>query len=265
MGEDVRTRFGPVAANYARSSFHSDRRLLEEVVELGQPQPDDLVLDVATGTGNTALALAPYVRAVVGVDLTPQMLAEAGRITRERQVANVDWVLADACRLPFRDGAFDLYTVRAAPHHFLDLDGSLAEAFRVLRQGGRACFVDCSPPEAARDHLHAIELARDPSHVRCLTLEEWTDRVEAAGLRVESARRRELDWDFDGWMANMATPPGLVARLAGDLEAATGKARAELKPRRRGGRLYHAYWHALIRARRPGPAAPGGPPGDPGS
>jgi hypothetical protein len=126
----------------------------------------------------------------------------------------------------------------------------------VLRPGGRACFVDCSPPEAAREHLHAVELERDPSHVRSLTLDEWKERLEAGGLVVESARRRELDWDFEAWMGNMAVPAERSEKLARMVEAARGEAHEELRPERRDGRLFHRYWHALIRARRPVSAQP---------
>ena len=56
MPDDVRSRFAPVAANYARAKFHTSSERLREVLDLAQPQPTDLALDVATGTGNTALA-----------------------------------------------------------------------------------------------------------------------------------------------------------------------------------------------------------------
>lgn len=65
-----------------------------------------------------------------------------------------------------------------------------------------------------------------------------------------------MDWDFEAWMANMDVPAERVARLAGEMEAAAGEARRELKPERRAGRLFHNYWHALIRAERP--ASPAG-------
>ncbi|MBO0687751.1 MAG: methyltransferase domain-containing protein [Candidatus Dormibacteraeota bacterium] len=253
MSEDVRERFAAVAGNYASSSFHAGRAGLDEVVALAGPQAGDLVLDVATGTGNTALVLAPSVARVTGLDLTSEMLAQARRLQAERGVGNADWVLGDAEDLPFASGSFDLYTARAAPHHFQDLEAALAEAARVLRPGGRACFIDCSPPPEVRDLLHQVEVRRDPSHVLSRTVEEWTRLLEAAGFEVELAQRRELDWDNRGWMANMAVPAGLEEELAAAIESAAGPARERLRPERRDGRLWHAYWHALIRARRPAP------------
>ena len=240
-----------MAANYARAKFHSSDERLREVLDLALPRPGDLALDVATGAGHVALALAPHVRRVYGLDLTPQMLAQAGRLTAERGIKNVDWVLGDALRLPFANETFDLYTVRAAPHHFPDIDAFLHEAFRVLRPGRHAVFVDCAPPAEAREVLHEVEVRRDPSHVRSLTVDEWVENLEHAGLEVGSATERELDWDFEDWMGNMAVAEPLVRELAEVLESASGEARRQLHPERRDGRLWHAYWHCLIRAERP--------------
>ena len=219
-----------MAANYAKAAFHTSTERLREVLDLAQPQPTDLALDVATGTGNTALALAPFVRRVIGLDLTREMLAHASRLTRERSLSNAEWVLGDASRLPFADDSFELYTVRAAPHHFTDFDGFLSEALRVLKPGGAAALVDCAPPTAAREVLHDVEVRRDPSHVRSLTVSEWTERLEQAGFVVEVATSRELDWDFEDWMGNMAVAPELVADLAGVIESSEGEARSELHP-----------------------------------
>ncbi len=251
MPEDARSQFGPVAANYTRGAFHSAAERLREVVDLAQPRVDELAVDVATGTGHTALAIAPHVRRVVGVDFTPEMLAEAVKLAASRGVANADWVLADAQAMPFADATFDLYTVRAAPHHFLDIEQALRESARVLKPGGRACYVDCSAPGEAREALHEVEVLRDPSHIRSYTIDEWTGLIEAAGLVVEAADRIELDWDHDDWMNNMNVPAENRPRIAALIESSRGRAFEQLRPERRQGRLYHAYWHALIRARKP--------------
>jgi ubiquinone/menaquinone biosynthesis C-methylase UbiE len=248
---DVRDSFKNVAGNYSKSTFHASSVRLQEVLELAKPRPGDLALDVATGTGNTAFALAPHVRRVVGVDITREMLDEARRLTAERKVTNADWVIADACRLPFQDETFDLYTVRAAPHHFADVDAFLAEAYRVLKPKHDAAFIDCAPPLPAREVLHEVEVKRDPSHVRSLTLDEWVAKLQIAGFQVERAEARELDWDYEEWMGNMAIGPALSAELATIIESAEGQALKQLRPERREGKLWHAYWHALIRAHKP--------------
>jgi len=112
-------------------------------------------------------------------------------------------------------------------------------------------FVDCAPPAEAREVLHEVEVRRDPSHVRSLTVDEWVENLEHAGFEVGSATERELDWDFEDWMGNMAVAEPLVRELAEVLESASGEARRQLHPERRDGRLWHAYWHCLIRAERP--------------
>ena len=248
---DVRDSFSRVAANYAKSTFHTSSARLQEVIDLARPKPGDLVLDVATGTGNTAFALAPRVRRVVGLDLTPEMLNEARRIAAERGIANVDWVIGDAEHLPFQGETFDIYAVRAAPHHFHDVAAFAAEAYRVLKGDRDAVFIDCAPPVPARDLLHEVEVRRDPSHVMSLTLDEWIGKLERTGFEVESAQVRELDWNYDEWMGNQRVGPELSAELAMIIEAAEGEARVQLHPQRRDGRLWHAYWHALIRAHKP--------------
>ena len=249
---DVRDSFRNVASNYSRSTFHASSIRLQEIVDLAQPQKGDLVLDVATGTGNTAFALAPHVRRVIGLDLTREMLVEGRKIAAEKNILNVDWVIGDAEHLPFQDDTFDLYAVRAAPHHFVDVDAFLAEAFRVLKPDRDAAFVDCAPPVPARDVLHEVEVRRAPSHIRSLTVEEWVTKLERAGFEVEAAQARELDWNYEEWMGNQGIAPGLSAELAGVIEAAEGEARVQLHPERRDGKLWHAYWHALIRAHKPG-------------
>jgi ubiquinone/menaquinone biosynthesis C-methylase UbiE len=250
VSQEVRAQFGRFAANYASSYYCADPARLEEVMVLCQPRPSDLALDVATGTGHTALALSDYVEQAVGLDITPEMLDQARRLAGERQVTNLELVRGDARQLPFPSRLFDLYTVRAAPHHFERLEEALNEAARVLKPRGRACFIDPSPPLAARDLLHEIEMERDPSHIRCYTTGEWAAMLEAAGLEVEFSERREYRWDFEAWMRVTDVQPDRVARLAEVIESASGSVRDEIRPERENDRLFHRYWYLLIRARK---------------
>ena len=75
--ESAREVFGARAASYATSAAHTDPQILARVVGLVDPRPSWSMLDIATGTGHTALALAPHAGRIIGTDLTGAMLAEA--------------------------------------------------------------------------------------------------------------------------------------------------------------------------------------------
>ncbi|MBI2123485.1 MAG: class I SAM-dependent methyltransferase, partial [Armatimonadetes bacterium] len=134
----VRAQFGRRAGAYARSESHTRDRDLELLLEHLRLRPEDRALDVATGTGFTAIALRSDVHSVVGLDLTHRMLLEAIRLAasaaRSRSAAQgladtpgIQWVEGDVESLPFRDGAFSVVTCRRAPHHFVHLDRGIGE------------------------------------------------------------------------------------------------------------------------------------------
>ena len=141
---------GPTYDRYARLlSLGQDpqwRRFLVSRLRVG---PHDVVLDVATGTGAVALEL---VRAtgcsVVGVDQSPEMLAEARRrlpLAAEKRIRLVE---APAQELPFDDGSFDGLTAAYLLRYLDDLPAGLAELGRVLRPGATAALLDFGVPPA---------------------------------------------------------------------------------------------------------------------
>src|SRR5258706_3160084 len=100
MPDDPRSRFAPVAVNYSRAKFHTSSERLQEVIDLVRPLRGDLALDVATGTGNTAFALAPLVRRGGGLDPTPGMLDVARRGTPGTKNENQGLGVRHASGLP---------------------------------------------------------------------------------------------------------------------------------------------------------------------
>jgi demethylmenaquinone methyltransferase/2-methoxy-6-polyprenyl-1,4-benzoquinol methylase len=102
---------------------------------------------VAGGTGDIAfrfLRRAPRAEAVV-LDLTAPML-EAGRTRAEAEAfaGRIDWVVGDAMALPFADGSFDVYTISFGIRNVTRIGDALAEAYRVLRPGGRLMVLEFS-------------------------------------------------------------------------------------------------------------------------
>ncbi len=252
----VRQTFAPNAEAYVSSESHAGGADLARLVELAAPQPDDRALDVSTGGGHTALALAPRVARVVASDLTPRMLAVARTHLISQGATNVDYVIADAERLPFLDESFDLVTVRIAPHHYPNVAQAVREMARVLKPGGRLVVIDNIAPEqpALDAALNDWERRRDPSHIRSHTLATWREFITQAGLRLTHAEVGRKRVVFAPWVARTQTPADTAAALEADMLAAPAEAQRYFEiTRGDDGRL--ASWameYAVLRAERAG-------------
>jgi ubiquinone/menaquinone biosynthesis C-methylase UbiE len=250
----VKQQFGPRAENYVASTHHSTGESLDRLMALVQPQPGWRALDVATGGGHMALALAPLVREVVASDLTPEMLTAAEKFIHGKGMANVSYRLADATALPFGEAEFDLVTCRIAPHHFPECAQFVRETARVLRPGGVAAVIDNVVPEdiVAARHLNAIEKLRDPSHNWAYTAADWRGFFDAAGLVTTQAETFQKTRDFDYWNDMMEVDEHRRDQLRTLILQAPAAARAALAPQVVGGALKFTLTEVLIVAHKPG-------------
>lgn len=226
----VRVQFGRRAEAYARSSDHAQGSDLVRLIELLAPRSEESALDVATGTGFTALALAPHVVSVVALDLTPEMLAEAQRLADQAGRENVEFVAGDVHALPFADAKFDLVTVRRAPHHFADVPRALGEIHRVLKPEGRLGLSDQVPPDppAAGALIEEVERLRDPSHVQALTAGQWRALLASSGFRVEVVEIQTARRALDEWLEVAGTPAKVAATIQRKLAEAPAAVRRQL-------------------------------------
>jgi ubiquinone/menaquinone biosynthesis C-methylase UbiE len=183
----AKEQFDRQAAQYNQRWAGWSDETLQRMLVLANPQASWQVLDVATGTGFTALGFAPQVASVVGADLSTGMLAQAEKRATELGIPNVSWVESHAEKMPFGDGSFDLVTVRIAPHHFTDVPAFLAETYRVLKPGGLFVLGDTTVPDddpEAADWQNTVEYERDRSHAENLSAEVWRHLTESAGFTV---------------------------------------------------------------------------------
>jgi SAM-dependent methyltransferase len=197
--DDVRARFGATAELVADHATRQIETVHEQLRTFVLPTGDERALDAGTGAGTLALALAPLVREVVGVDIVPELLARA----RDRAPANVTFVEGDATALPFESYSFDLSCSRRTLHHISRPELAVAELARVTKPGGQI-FVD--DQIAPVDPLEALDLdrferARDPSHTRTLPdtdLRSLFDANDLVLLRTHFQRHtRKLDYYLD--------------------------------------------------------------------
>jgi ubiquinone/menaquinone biosynthesis C-methylase UbiE len=184
--DSVKKIFGERANQYTTSSSHTDPLVLGRLCELSHPQKDWNVLDVATGTGHTAFAFAPFVHDVIGIDLTPEMLNEAELLKQKNGLQNVEFHVGNVHHLLYPDNQFDLVTCRRSPHHFSNITLALKEMFRVLKPMGILAIDDRISPE--NDFLdktmNTLDKLHDISHVREYRQSEWLKMLNDAKFQV---------------------------------------------------------------------------------
>lgn len=145
----VQDMFGRIAERYNLMNrvmtAGQDQRWRRFVVQQAQVPSDGHVLDLATGTGDIAFEVlhAQPGAQVVGADFALPMMVVG---QRNRLGQHVDWMGADAMKLPFSDAAFDSVVSGYLVRNVVDIEQSLREQLRVLKPGGRIVILDSSPP-----------------------------------------------------------------------------------------------------------------------
>ena len=244
----VRSQFGRQASWYTVSPRHERSRGLGILTRLAAPAAADRALDVATGTGFTAFALAARCRAVTGLDFTPGMVREAVGLANARGLTNVTFCLGDAEALPIRGEAFDLVVCRYAAHHFSNLRQAIGEMIRVTRRGGRVVIADtCAPEDAAlADLMNRWELRRDASHVLNVPPSRLRTLFESAGLTVEAVEKTVIRQHFGEWARRGGMSAADTAALRAEFVGASPEARAEFHIQPENGDLAFAWGEAVV-------------------
>jgi SAM-dependent methyltransferase len=237
---------GEVAAYYAKYRRGYPPAVVDALVEAFGLTTDDLVVDLGCGSGQLSLPLAGRVRAVVGVDPEPDMLALARRAAEQRGVVNTSWVLGADSDLPalgalLGDRAVSAVTIAVAIH-WMDRATVFRTARPLLRPGGGIAVVTNGTPlwlqdtEWSRTLQECLQrwlgLAKRPTG-SCQTDEAGRrlnrEALEAAGYRVVEA---SVDYDaeltvdqlvggvFSALPADRLPPPARRAELTRQLRDA---------------------------------------------
>jgi SAM-dependent methyltransferase len=246
----IRDQFTRQAIPFSTAAPISDAYALAKIVAAGRPGPNDDVLDLACGGGLIVCAFAPYVRHATGIDLTPAMLERARALAAEKQLENVAWQQGDVRSLPWPDASFNIVVTRFSFHHFQEPLAVLREMIRVCRPGGRVVVVDmyASEEKAKAEAWNQLEVLRDPSHVRALSLEELTGLFRGTGLPEPEVGLYELRGEVQGLLARSFPLPGDAEKITTLFAAQTERDSMGIDVWREGEALHYAYRVAILAA-----------------
>ncbi len=250
----VREEFTRQADDYAVAPVITDAEHIAQLIRMVKPAADARVLEVATGPGHVAMAFAKVAREVVGVDLTEAPLKIAERLRSERALGNVSFRTADAERLPFRDGEFEVVLCRFAFHHFEKPAAVIQEMSRVCRAEGIVAVEDLissEHPERA-EYYNRFERLRDLSHTRALPLTELVGIMTAAGLELVRFESSALRNPVERWLKTAQTPPDRAAEARAMIERDLEQDLSGARPFRLNGELFFTHRVAIVVARKLG-------------
>jgi ubiquinone/menaquinone biosynthesis C-methylase UbiE len=224
----VAQQFGTTARAYLESETHATG---EDLKMLGQEiaaTPQAVVLDLGCGAGHASFAVAPHAGSVTAYDLTAQMLAVVQHEASTRDIKNITTVQGMAEVLPFPDAHFDFVISRYSAHHWHDVPAALREMRRVLKPGGQALMIDTAGGETPLldTHLQAVEILRDPSHVRDYSTLEWLALFREAGFAATLRKQWPVALEFSNWTKRQRTAPERIAAIHALWKAAPDEVRS---------------------------------------
>ena len=196
----VQDHFTARAAHYNRSShWCTDQVIMDRVLALTEPGPDDHVLDVAVGTGLVSRHFHGKVARLVGLDINEAMFEQCKPYVDEL-------VVSPGEDMPFADNCFDLVVCRQGIQ-FMESEKAMAEMVRVLKPGGRVCSIDlCAYGEQDRDEYFEILRLRNPVRRNFFAWGDVQRLMEEAGCARAESHRHISEEDVDVWSDNKAIP-----------------------------------------------------------
>ena len=163
-------------------------------LDLARLQPGESVLDLGSGSGTDVFCAAVLVGEqgrVVGVDITDEQLAKAGRLRDRDGFAQVELLEAHIEELPFDDASFAAW-ISNGVINLSPVKGSVfAEAARVLRPGGRLAIADIVSGQALKERTRRNVELWAACIAGAIPRSSYLEAIEAEGLEIESVRKND--------------------------------------------------------------------------
>jgi len=195
--DKMRGYFDELAGRFGRHYVpgRSWKGLAEMCIKLLPPM---VIADIGAGEGTLSLLLSQRAEKVIGVDNSEKMVEYAAGVARKNKVSNVDFRVGDLEELPIEDESIDLALFSQSLHHALHPQRAAAEAWRVLKPGGRIVVLDLMKHnfEQARELYADVWLGFSPAE-----LNEFLRKSRFKGIDVVTVHKEEEAPHFETLLA----------------------------------------------------------------
>ena len=204
---DPKEQFDRQAKHYSSSKTFSSGQGLKILTNLLKGRKFNNGLDIGTGAGFAAFELSNVCRNVEATDISDGMIIEAKKIMKERKIKNLNFNLMPAENLNFNNENFDIITCRTAAHHFTDVIKFCNESNRVLKKESEAIIIDTitSDQKKLNEWHQKVELIRDNSHKKNLSLIEWKKVFGETNFKILDIIQSRVEMNLSDWMERSGT------------------------------------------------------------
>lgn len=180
--ESIRATKEEFEKSFFVSEFYNkqtqDEKHLQQIMEFLQIKKDMRILDLGVGSGYMSFPIAKENVSceITGLDIVGNTLKRNRERAEKENISNISFVCYDGIDFPFEDGSFDMVITRYALHHFPDIEHSISEVARVLKNNGYFFISDPCPNDCDYSRFvdEYMQLKKD-GHIKFYTKKEWQD------------------------------------------------------------------------------------------
>lgn len=202
--EVIRKQFNKQAKQFARFELTRNKTIFQFIVDFCKLNENDILLDVACGSGAFAVFCAEMLTHVTGIDISNELIKYAKKHAEELKLANAEFIRGDVEKLPFPDSSFSVVSCRSAFHHIENGDLVLKEMIRCVKKGGKICIQDMISYEQANvnNFFERMDKLIDSSHFRALSSQQIKALLVANNIKIESAFETTLTHNLNEYIGH---------------------------------------------------------------
>jgi len=231
---------------------HAGDADIDRLVNLVEPKPGEIVLDLLTGLGHVARAFAPRVKHVDAYDPDFHILSDARELTEKSGLKNIKFIEGVLADIGLPENHYDIIAARLAIRHLGDCASLIREANRILKPSGRIVISDCLAPlqnDLAEFQGNLMDL-RDSSHVRSYSLAELENHLERENFDIDVIEIYPMEHKFESWAKRLGAKNENVRMLAATLQQASDRVKRHFRVIEKNKKLVSfVTWMVMIIAR----------------